>query len=151
MSANYGRRLFTWDRLSFFVVSRTAIIAIAWSVCFFSTFLWLYFKSQLKELFFFLHSTALDCVLFGVFYQIGGSFYRIIPAPSREEKKNKKRGGKRQPGRLFRNGILPEFFYASALLFLSDANIGKWIKLEEYIHLDKAFFLLLFTYRSSRY
>lgn len=63
------------------------------------TFLWLYIKSQLKEPFF--HSTALDCVLFGVFLSDRELFLQNNPAPSREEKRTKKRGGSDSPEGFF--------------------------------------------------
>jgi len=72
------------------------------------TFLWLYIKSRLKEPFF--HSTALDCVLFGVFLSDRELFLQNHPAPLREEKRTKKRGGSDSPEAFFfRNGILLEF------------------------------------------
>ncbi|UKZ86351.1 uncharacterized protein TrAFT101_002186 [Trichoderma asperellum] len=100
-------------------------------VLFFSHFF--AFISSLNSKNRFFHSTALDCVLFGVFLSDRELFLQNHPAPLREEKRTKKEVESDSPeGLFFRNGILLEsFLYASALLFRSDANIGKWDKLEE--------------------
>jgi len=85
------------------------------------------------------------------FIRSGALFTESSLHHQEKKKRTKKEVESDSPEGFFGMGSCLSFFYASALLFLSDANIGKWIKLEEYIHLDKAFFLLLFTYRSSRY
>jgi hypothetical protein len=56
MSANYGRRLFTWDRCSFFLVYGLLLHGVC---AFFFTLLLLNFKSQLKELLFSYYGAAL--------------------------------------------------------------------------------------------
>lgn len=128
MSANYGRRLFTWGHCLFFLYYGLLLHGVC---AFFSHFF--AFISSLNSKNRFFHSTALDCVLFGVFLSDRELFLQNHPAPLREEKRTKKEVESDSPeGLFFRNGILLEsFLYASALLFRSDANIGKWDKLEE--------------------
>jgi len=76
-------------------------------------------------------------------------FSQTHPAPLREEKEPKKKNMESDsPRGLFGTGSclsLLFFYYGSALLFLSDANIGKWINWKKYIHLDKAFFSFAFS------
>jgi len=105
------------------------------------------FISSLNSKNCFFHSTALHCVLFGVFHKTG-----VFTNPSctikRRKRTKKKNMESDSPRGLFGTGSclsLLFFYYGSALLFLSDANIGKWINWKKYIHLDKAFFSFAFS------
>lgn len=106
MSANYGRRLFTWDRCSFFLVCGCFCMEC---VLFFT--LLLLCSSLNSKIFILRRSNASFLVCFT---RSGASVTEPSCTIKTTEKKiKKKRGGKRQPGRHSRNEILLDFLLLS--------------------------------------
>ncbi|KAH8130551.1 hypothetical protein LI328DRAFT_18973 [Trichoderma asperelloides] len=127
MSANYGRRLFTWGHCPFFLYYGLLLHGVC--ACFHIS-LALYQVSTQRTVFSFYGAGLRPfwCVSIR-----SGALFTEQSCTIKRRKKNKKKRWKRQPGRLFFFGMgsCLSFLYASALLFRSDANIGKWDKLEE--------------------